>query len=207
MFLEIFVIGILAGLSPGPDFFIVMKNSLGFGTKIGIASALGIGAALILNATYTVLGLTIIIQTYIYVFKTIQIIGAAYLAYLGVQALTSLFKKEKLTLETQIKSENGKSFWQGFKNGFLCNILNPKAFLFFLSVFSQFFSVDTPKWIEWVYGLEVIVAITGWFILLSVIISSKIFRSLYQRGHKVLDGFFGGILLYFSYRLSKNIFD
>jgi len=207
MFLEIFVIGILAGMSPGPDFFIVMKNSLGFGKKIGIASALGIGAALMIHATYTVLGLAVIIETYIYVFKTIQIIGAAYLAYLGVQALLSLFKKEKLTLEAQVASETGKSFWQGFKNGFICNVFNPKAFLFFLSVFSQFFSVDTPKWIEWVYGLEVVMAVTGWFIFLSVMISSKFFRALYQRGHKVLDGFFGGILLYFSYRLSKNIFD
>ncbi|MEH7142519.1 hypothetical protein [Priestia megaterium] len=42
MFLEIFLIGILSGLSPGPDFFLVMKNSLGFGRRIGIATALGV---------------------------------------------------------------------------------------------------------------------------------------------------------------------
>jgi threonine/homoserine/homoserine lactone efflux protein len=62
MYLEVFIVGILAALSPGPDFVVVTKNSLGIGRKFGIATALGIASALIVHITYTVLGFTIILE-------------------------------------------------------------------------------------------------------------------------------------------------
>jgi threonine/homoserine/homoserine lactone efflux protein len=148
MFFEIFLIGILAGMSPGPDFFIVMKNSLEYGKKIGIASAIGIGTALIIHASYTILGFALLLQKYIYIFKAIQLFGACYLAYLGIQSIKSSFSKQKLELDYSIEIHNTKTFLQGFNNGFLCNILNPKAFLFFLSIFSQFITPNTPLWKE-----------------------------------------------------------
>ncbi|MCX7708519.1 MAG: LysE family transporter, partial [Clostridia bacterium] len=101
--------------------------------------------------------------------------------------------------------EGNKSFQEGFKNGLLCNLLNPKAFLFFLSIFSQFISADTHSWIRWIYGFEVVCAITGWFVFLSYIISSRAFQSVYQRFRKWIDRFLGGILLYFAFRIYKGV--
>lgn len=56
MFIEVMIVALLAGMSPGPDFFLVTKNSLGYGRKIGVASALGISFALMIHVTYTILG-------------------------------------------------------------------------------------------------------------------------------------------------------
>jgi threonine/homoserine/homoserine lactone efflux protein len=53
MFFEVFFIGILAAVSPGPDFFIVMKNSLSFGRRIGISTALGVALALFIHVIYS----------------------------------------------------------------------------------------------------------------------------------------------------------
>lgn len=206
MFLEVFLIGILAGISPGPDFFIVMKNSLGYGKKIGIASAAGIGAALCIHAAYTIMGLAWVLETYVYLFQLIQIAGAGYLAYLGIQAIRSTFAGNSGDFTYAAAADRGKSFWQGFQNGFLCNILNAKCFLFFLSVFSQFITADAPGWVAWVYGLEVVLAVSGWFVFLSVIVSSVAFQRLYSRCRKWVDRFFGGLLLYFSYKISKTVF-
>lgn len=139
MFFQIFIIDLLLAISPGPDFFIVMKNSLGYGKKIGIASAMGISTALLIHVSYTILGLAIILKQYIFVFKFIQTLGACYLIYLGIKSIISTFSnKQGLNnqLETiKYKNENShsKKFAEGFRNGFICNILNPKAFLFFLS--------------------------------------------------------------------------
>ncbi|MHC1717945.1 MAG: LysE family translocator [Acidaminococcaceae bacterium] len=207
MFLEVFLIGILAGISPGPDFFIVMKNSLEYGKRIGIASALGVGSALLIHAAYTILGLAFVIQTYVYVFKLIQIAGACYLAYLGVQAIRATFSGKDVEFAYEETQRDDKTFLQGFNNGFLCNILNPKAFLFFLSIFSQFLSSDTPNWMAWVYGLEVVVAVTGWFVLLSIMTSANRFQRVYNKSRKWLDRFFGGLLLYFAYKISKSALD
>jgi len=207
MFLEIFLIGLLAGMSPGPDFFIVMKNSLAYGKKIGIASAIGVSTALLIHASYTILGFAIVLQKYIYVFKVIQIAGACYLAYLGILAIRSTFSGKEIDFEYSKTLGDNKTFLQGFKNGFLCNVLNPKAFLFFLSIFSQFITPDTPTWVEWIYGLEVILAVGGWFVILSVMSSSSYFRQTYQKCRNWLDRFFGGLLLYFAYKISKSVFD
>jgi RhtB (resistance to homoserine/threonine) family protein len=207
MFFEIFLIGILAGISPGPDFFIVMKNSLEYGKKIGIASAIGIGTAMLIHASYTIFGLALVLQKYIYLFKAIQILGACYLGYLGVQAIMATFSSKEMDFEYSKNIHTTKTFLQGFKNGFLCNILNPKAFLFFLSIFAQFITPDTPSWVEWIYGLEVVVAVGGWFVILSIMISSNFFRQIYQSCREWLDRFFGGLLLYFAYKITKSVFD
>ncbi len=206
MYLEIMVIALLAGMSPGPDFFLVMKNSLGYGRKVGIASALGIAAALAIHTLYTILGLTIIIRNYHYVFIAIQLSGAIYLAYLGLRTLLSTFSNIKLELEKVSESSNHKSIYQGFLNGFLCNILNPKAFVFFLSVFSQFMKPGTPPWVEWIYGFEVVLVIGAWFVILSSLISSEAFRSVYQKGRIGLERFFGVILVYFAFKVCKSAF-
>jgi len=207
MFLEVFLIGILAGISPGPDFFIVMKNSLEYGKRIGIASAFGVGSALLIHAAYTILGLAIVIQTYVYVFKLIQIAGACYLAYLGVQAIRGTFSDKDVEFTYDETQRGDKTFLQGFNNGFLCNILNPKAFLFFLSIFSQFLSPKTPNWMAWAYGLEVVAAVTGWFVLLSIMTSANRFQRVYNKSRKWFDRFFGGLLMYFAYKISKSVLD
>jgi RhtB (resistance to homoserine/threonine) family protein len=206
VYIEVMLIALLAGMSPGPDLFLVMQNSLGYGRKIGIASAAGIAAALAIHATYTILGLAIIIRNFQYVFVIIQLAGAAYLAYLGIATLWATFTREKLEMERVRPESIRKSFLQGFMNGFLCNILNPKAFVFFLSVFSQFMSPDTSRLVEWVYGFEVVVVIGVWFMVVSSLVASPAFRSVYQKSRMWLERFFGVILIYFAFRVCKSAF-
>jgi RhtB (resistance to homoserine/threonine) family protein len=206
MFIEVMMVSLLAGMSPGPDFFLVMKNSLGYGRKVGNASALGIASAMAIHSTYTILGLAIIIQNFHYVFSVIQLLGAIYLAYLGIRTLMATFKGIKFEMKNTPKSNHQKGFLQGYLNGFLCNILNPKAFMFFLSIFSQFMKPETPRWVEWVYGFEVVFAIGAWFIILSSLASSPVFRSLYQKCRLWLERFFGVILICFAFRVCKSVF-
>lgn len=89
MYTQIFLVGLLAAMSPGPDFFIVMKNSLGFGSRVGIATAFGICLALVVHITYTIFGFAFILQKYPVVFILIQLLGAAYLIWLGWHAIQS----------------------------------------------------------------------------------------------------------------------
>ncbi|WCN36346.1 LysE family translocator [Aneurinibacillus uraniidurans] len=197
LFVEVFIIGILAALSPGPDFFIVMKNSLGFGCRIGIATALGVAFALVIHITYTVLGFTYIMEKVPSLFTAIKLVGSLYLAWLGWQAIRSVPQHGHDQANHQKVNDN-KTFMQGFREGFFCNVLNPKAALFFLSVFSQFISADTGNWVRWVYGSEIIVAVGSWFVLLSVIISYRKFREFYDRYNYWFDRCLGSILLYFA---------
>ncbi|TPE69674.1 LysE family transporter [Halalkalibacterium halodurans] len=210
MFVEVFIVGLLAGMSPGPDFFIVMKNSLGFGARVGILTSLGIASALIVHITYTVLGFAFLIETYPALFFTIQLLGAAYLIWLGFHAIRSSppKKEEAVIEETQpIQStKDSKSSIQGFKEGFITNLLNPKAALFFLSIFSQFITPQTADWVRWMYGLEVVVAVGLWFSFLAIFISYKHFRRFYQTHSYWFDRFLGAALLFFAIRIIIGAF-
>lgn len=199
MFVQVFLVALLAAISPGPDFFVVMKNSLGFGRRVGTASALGVGSALVVHATYTILGLGVIIRDALFLFKAIQIAGAAYLAYLGISAIVASFRTGGHGIEFDVSeapaSAHAKSLMKGFQDGFLTNLLNPKAVIFFLSIFSQFIHPDTPSWMRWVYGAEVSFAVGGWFVFLSYGISSGAVRGVYRRGRAWVDRFFGVVLI------------
>jgi RhtB (resistance to homoserine/threonine) family protein len=198
LFVEVFLVGLLAGISPGPDFFIVMKNSLGFGSRVGIATALGIAAALIIHISYTILGFAFIIQQSPTLFHIIQFAGALYLIWLGWNALKSSAAETNLEME---KEKGRKKIMQGFRDGFLCNVLNPKATLFFLSIFSQFLHPDTSNAVRWIYGAEIILAVALWFTLLSVVISSARFKALYNKYRIWFDRLLGLTLLYFALRI------
>ncbi|HEX3031019.1 MAG TPA: LysE family transporter, partial [Bacillota bacterium] len=115
-------------------------------------------------------------------------------------------KSQELNLELTEAAEDRKTFLQGFNNGFLCNILNPKAFLFFLSIFSQFLTPTTPGWVKWLYGLEIGLAVGGWFTILSIMISSRFFKETYQKVRSWIDRLLGGLLLYYAYRILRAVF-
>lgn len=204
MYFQVMIVALLAGMSPGPDFFLVMKNSLGYGRRVGIASALGIAAALAVHASYTVVGLAIIVQHYRWLFAAIQIFGALYLAYLGISTIVSTFRKKAEARSAEPEAAGAKSLRQGFLNGFLCNILNPKAFVFFLSIFSQFLTRDSSKLAELVYGVEVVAVIGAWFVLVATAASIPSFRAFYRKAEKWLERFFGCVLLFFAVRIFKS---
>ncbi|WP_286884988.1 LysE family translocator [Aneurinibacillus sp. UBA3580] len=198
MFVEVFLVGILAGISPGPDFFVVMKNSLNFGVRVGVATAIGIACALIVHIAYTVMGFAFLLQQSAGLFYAIQLAGALYLLWLGFGALTAASGGETFTAGTLAEK---KRTLQGFRDGFLCNVLNPKAALFFLSVFSQFLTPDTSSAVRWIYGIEIIVAVALWFVTLSFLVSSARFRKFYERYRVWFDRLLGAVLLYFALRI------
>jgi len=205
MYAEIFLIGILAALSPGPDFVVVMKNSLGIGKKYGIATALGIASALIVHVTYTILGFSIILEKFPILFNIIKLTGAIYLLWLGYKGICSKAQPESSN-EISVEQNSQPSLRLGFREGLLCNLLNPKAPLFFLSVFSQFLGHDTPDWMRWVYGGETILAIGLWFVSLAILISNSYFRKFYQQYMHWFDRGLGIILIIFAVTIGITTF-
>ena len=205
MYLQVFLVGILAALSPGPDFLVIMKNSLSAGRKYGIATAFGIASALIVHITYTILGFTILLEKFPSLFNLIKLAGALYLLWLGIKAVQSKAQAQKPG-KVNVKQAIDVSIGQGFREGFLCNVLNPKSALFFLSVFSQFIGPDTSNWMRWIYGGEIILAVGLWFILLATLISNTYFRKVYQQNMHWFDRGLGIILIIFAITIGISSF-
>src|ERR1043165_1013704 len=80
---------LLAVASPGPDFAIVLKQSITHGRRTAIWTSLGIGTAILLHVTYSILGLGLLIRSSELWFNVVKFAGAAYIAWLGMRALAA----------------------------------------------------------------------------------------------------------------------
>ena len=171
-FLTIASVHLLAVASPGPDFAIVLKHSISFGRRAAIITSIGVGVAILIHVAYSLLGIGILIKTTPVLFQVFSYVAAAYLLYLGWGAIRSPAPKS-LNAEEVGKPMQLISDKKAFMVGFLTNGLNPKATLFFLSVFAVAVSPDTPNVIKLGYGLYLAIATGVWFCVLSLFLSSK----------------------------------
>ena len=174
-FLTIAIIHFLAVASPGPDFAVVTSNSLLHSRKSGIYTTLGIALGLAVHITYCILGIAIVISKSIILFNIIKYLGAGYLIYIGYKSMRAKPAPALETEETE-KPKKNLSPLAAIRIGFLTNVLNPKATLFMLALFTQVITPGTPKGIEMLYGLEMMTATFLWFSLLSVFFSHKQIR-------------------------------
>lgn len=127
-------------VAPGPDVLFVVANGIQHRVKGAIASALGIGAGSVLHALAAALGISAMVAASPTAFEILRYAGAAYLAYLGVQALRSWCNYSNTFDQNQSVVEI--SAWNVFRRGLITNILNPKVVVFYLALLPQFISVE-----------------------------------------------------------------
>lgn len=191
-FLTVVIIHLLAVMSPGPDFVMISRNSLVYSRKIGVYSAIGLGLGILVHVTYSLIGIGLIISKSILLFSLLKFIGAGYLMYIGYKCLGAKPQMEK-TVEAQKKNDLGT--FAAIRMGFLTNVLNPKATLFFFALFTQVINPHTPKIIQVLYGLEMSVMTFAWFALVAALLSHNTVKARFASVQHKLERTFGVILI------------
>ncbi len=193
VFLTIAVIHFLALISPGPDFVMVTKNSLSYSRKTGIVTSLGIAFGLGVHSLYCLLGIGLLISQSILLFNIIKYIGAAYLLFIGWKALMSKSKKST-TVET-LQTQSDITFFQALSQGFLCNVLNPKATLFMFALFTQIIDVTTPTVIQSMYAIYMSMATFVWFSFLASVFSIPNIKRFFSKAQTTIERVMGVVLI------------
>lgn len=199
--LTVAAIHLLAVMSPGPDFIMILRNSLLYTRKNGIYSAAGLGLGISLHVTYCLLGIALIISQSILLFSIIKYAGAAYLIWIGIKSLRAGPEKE-LRIERDDRKE--LTNLQALRIGFITNATNPKATLFFLSLFTLVIKSTTPLWVKTVMGIEMVTATFLWFSLVSIIASHRVVRKRVIKFQYYAERFMGGILILFGLKLASE---
>ncbi|EIV2970323.1 LysE family transporter [Cronobacter sakazakii] len=185
-------IAALGMLSPGPDFFLVIKNAARYPRSAAMMTAAGVIAGVVTHMTYCVAGIAVVITTTPWLFGALKYIGAAYLVWLGVNALLA---RGTTSLALDGVAQESTSLKKAFIQGYLCNLLNPKATLFFLAMFTQVLNVNSGL-MEKLWYAGIIVALTlVWWPLLVLLIQSQPVRRGLTKAQKVIDKLLGGMLL------------
>jgi RhtB (resistance to homoserine/threonine) family protein len=196
-FLTIVVAHALAVASPGPDFALVLRQSLAHGRRAAVASSLGIGCGLSIHIGYCILGLGYFLKSTPLALTVVQYLGATYLAWVGLQALQATARTQDVDLATTAVP-NDRAAWT---TGFIVNLLNPKAALFFISLFALAVNPHTPKWVQVGYGVWMTVATMAWFSFVSIVFTREDVRRRFLRHGHWIDRALGLVFLGFAVSL------
>lgn len=199
-------LGILVGVmaiglvSPGPDFVMAVRNSIQYSRRAGIMTAFGFALAVGVHVTYCLMGIATIISQSILMFNIFKYIGAAYLFYVGFQAIRSKgFSMDNQNLKY---TEIGMSDLQAIRSGFITNLFNPKATMFFLALFTQIVNPHMGIWMNIVFGLTCVVMTALWFSIVATILTTPAIRTRFLKFSKWIDRVCGGVLIALGIRLA-----
>ena len=162
LFLTLAFAHLVAVISPGPDFFYVVKSSFQRGLANSIVSSIGIGLGVFFQCIFAIVGLDFLYQKIPSLYTVIGTAGAAYLVYIGLSGLLAEMSESEEHQGGKIPLE----FWKSFSGGLLVNLLNVKAFVFFVSLFSGII-ITTSFNFQLTISVYFFLATAAWFCFLS----------------------------------------
>ncbi|MTH47602.1 threonine export protein RhtC [Intestinirhabdus alba] len=199
LFFSVAVMHLLALISPGPDFFFVSQTAVSRSRKEAMLGVLGITCGVMVWSGVALLGLNLIVEKMAWLHTIIMVGGGMYLCWLGYQMLRGALKKRAVgDPAPQVElAQGGRSFIKGL----LTNLANPKAIVYFGSVFSLFVGDSVGAAARW--GIFVLIAVEtfAWFTVVASLFALPKIRLGYQRLAKWIDGFAGALFAGFGIHL------
>ena len=119
-------------VSPGPDTIVILRHALTGGRGTGLAAVSGVQLGLLVHTALAVAGISLLVASSPVLFQGLTVIGAVYLAWLGIQSLRGV---GGLEVETGPAPAGAA---RACREAALCNILNPKVILWFLALLPNF---------------------------------------------------------------------
>lgn len=135
---------------PGPAVVLTLTQALSSGTRVGIATGLGIAVGDLVHTAMAVFGLSAVLLGSALLFELVKYVGAAYLVYLGIRAILA---RDSGTVLQRAKPMSSA---RAFRQAVLAEMLNPKSALFFLAFLPQFVSTSEPHPVPQMIELSVV---------------------------------------------------
>lgn len=181
----LFVLGFALAASPGPDSFLIVRNTLVEGRRIGFMTLLGNRIGLCAHLAAAIAGLSVALQNSPALYLGVRLLGAAYLVYLGASNLMSRARQAPAAAVTG--PGGGMASVTAVRQGLLNNLLNPKVSLFFLSLFPQFATGDLLSRSPVTVAVVFLAGNTLWYVLLVQLVGLRWLRERLQRFQAALD--------------------
>jgi threonine/homoserine/homoserine lactone efflux protein len=182
---------LLGAVSPGPDFFVLTRRTAVSGRVAGLTCAAGMATGIFLWVTAVGDGVIALLTASPAVFTVVKSAGAAYLVFLGLRAWLSAYRGSPRTPETAAAPQPSP---RSFREGLLCNLLNPKVAVFYLAFLPQFL----PPGGGWSPTLELAVTAAAtvmcWYVFVALIIVA-VRRFLTTRVSRIIDAAVGTVLI------------
>jgi len=195
----VFVVGLVVVITPGANFTMTLRNSLLYSRQAGLYTTVGVALGSLIHVTYCLLGIGVIISQSILLFNMLKWLGAVYLIYIGIKSLRSQ-RLDNSSLD--IKHQRSIGYAAAIRLGFLTSLLNPKATLLYLAVFTQLIQPDSPLTAQLIYGLTIIALEVLWYGAVALFISQEIVKRLVMSMIHWIERIMGAMLIFLGIRLA-----
>lgn len=197
-YLSFVALAALLAIAPGPDSLLTLRSTLLGGRRRGAWTAAGILVANVVQGVLAASGLGAILVHAETVFRVIKWAGAAYLAYLGVLAIRAAWRMRSVDNTIGPRQLTRRSPWAAARQGFLCNITNPKVLAFNIAVLPQFVGEHASVTMLLTYALTL--AAVGAIVLVALVaiagVASRVLQRLTVR--RAIEGGTGVVMLGFA---------
>lgn len=199
LFLTVALVHLVALMSPGPDFFFVSQTAASRSRREAMMGVTGISLGIVVWAGVALMGLNLILQKMAWLHQIIMVGGGLYLCWMGWQLLKSArSKRDTVDAEAQVAlPARGRTFLRGF----LTNLSNPKAVIYFGSVFSLFVGDNVAAGARWGLFVLIVAETFVWFSIVACVFALPVMRRGYQRASKWIDGLAGVLFAGFGIHL------
>ncbi|GIF15419.1 LysE family translocator [Actinoplanes teichomyceticus] len=193
----------LAAASPGPDFAVVVRRSVVAGRRHGVVAGLGVATGVFVWSVAAAMGVAAVLRASAVAFTVVRLVGAAYLLWLGVSALLAARRGGGAT---GIPTEGGTRARLGvsFRDGVLCNILNPKCGVFFMAVLPQFVPMDGHPTDVLLLSSVAVAVTVAWFTVVATLVAALRRALARPRVRRALDALTGAVLVSLGLRLAAT---
>jgi threonine/homoserine/homoserine lactone efflux protein len=192
-FFAFLLVAAVAMLVPGPDTFVVMRTALTEGARAGTWTAAGSAIGNVVWGAASAVGVAALLAASSTAFSAVKLAGAAYLVFVGAQALRAAARGDSLA--TDAGGERPTASAAAFRRGLTSDLLNVKVGLFWTALVPQFVAADSPALLPAAMvvamGSMVFVWLTA-YAHLAARLSQTLKR---RRSSQVVNGTVGAVLL------------
>ena len=182
---------LMGSISPGPSFLLVARISISESRRNGIAAAAGMGIGGMLLSILALLGLKAIFASFPIFYSGIKMLGGIYLVYIGIQ----IWRGAKETIYVQSDNAAKKNTaWRAFFTALFTQLSNPKAVVFYGSIFAALLPQTVSKMLTIILPVCVLLIETGWYCIVALVLSATGPRSVYLRTKVWIDRVAGGVM-------------
>lgn len=190
--------------TPGPDTALTIRNTIVGGRGGGVLTAAGVAAGQLVWTVAASVGIAGLLQASQPAFTALKIVGATYLAFLGVQSILAALRGRHGNEERQMRPPEHRP-WSAIRQGFISNLANPKMAAFFLSLLPQFVRDPSGGFAALLpLGAVFCLMTFGWLSMYAVVLD-RVGPVLQRAGvRRLLDAMTGIVLVAFGIRLATE---
>jgi threonine efflux protein len=195
LLLSLFAVDLLAAMSPGPNFLLVVQTSIQRTRRYAAAVVAGLTSANLIWCVAVVFGLAALFKIAPWLYAILKLSGGAYLIFLGI----TLWRSKSSIVQVDGSPQN--TLIAAYIRGLLTNLSNPKSVVYFGSIFALFMRPGIPVWVQFVAVSIVLFDTLLWYGTVAMMFSNRVVRQFYMRIQRPIDRITSCVMIGFGVKL------